>query len=80
MLAAVLNSLFEYFINTIEAVLAQAKKSGSYDLGILDVGAVGETIKSIDSSELLFKYVRIGIAEISWKKYDGNKVLEKQDP
>ena len=28
MLSAILNSLFEYFINTIEAVVAQAKKSG----------------------------------------------------
>ena len=59
MLAAILNSLFEYFTNMIEAVVAQAKKSGSYDPGILDVGAVGDTIKSIDSSKFLFKNVRI---------------------
>ena len=55
--AAILNALFEYFTNTIEAVVAQAKKSGSYDPGILDVGAVGETIKSIYSSKFLFKHV-----------------------
>ena len=28
MLAAILNSLFKYFTNTIEVVVAQAKKSG----------------------------------------------------
>ena len=33
------NRLFKYFTDTLVAIVGQAKKSGRYDMGILDLGA-----------------------------------------
>ncbi|XP_015914780.1 protein strawberry notch homolog 1 [Parasteatoda tepidariorum] len=39
------NRLFQYFTDTLDAVIAQAKKAGRYDLGILDLGTGGDQVK-----------------------------------
>eukprot|EP00094_Tigriopus_californicus_P001238 TCALIF_01199-PA protein Name:"Similar to sno Protein strawberry notch (Drosophila melanogaster)" AED:0.08 eAED:0.09 QI:0/0/0/0.88/1/1/9/0/1282 len=36
------NMLFKYFSDTLEAIISQAKRSGKYDQGILDVGVSEE--------------------------------------
>ncbi|UYV73913.1 sno [Cordylochernes scorpioides] len=42
------NRLFQYFTDTLEVVIQQAKKTGRYDLGILDLGhGGGDTVKRI---------------------------------
>jgi C-terminal domain on Strawberry notch homologue len=41
------NRLFQYFTDTLAAIVSQAKKTGRYDLGILDVGVGGEHVKRI---------------------------------
>ncbi|XP_014244664.1 protein strawberry notch-like [Cimex lectularius] len=41
------NALFEYFTNTMEAIIESAKKSGHFDLGILDVAAQDENTKRL---------------------------------
>lgn len=39
------NRLFQYFTDTLAAIVTQAKKSGRYDLGILDLGASEEGVR-----------------------------------
>ncbi|XP_067934422.1 protein strawberry notch homolog 1-like [Watersipora subatra] len=39
------NALFQYFTETLTAVILQAKRNGRFDLGILDLGAGGEHVK-----------------------------------
>ncbi|ENN73998.1 hypothetical protein D910_07398 [Dendroctonus ponderosae] len=39
------NRLFKYFTDTLAAIITQAKRSGRFDLGILDLGAGGEVVK-----------------------------------
>ncbi|XP_059487413.1 protein strawberry notch [Neocloeon triangulifer] len=41
------NRLFQYFTDTLAAIVQQAKKTGRYDLGILDLGAGGEHVKRV---------------------------------
>jgi len=41
------NRLFQYFTDTLAAIVGQAKKTGRYDLGILDVGAGGENVQRV---------------------------------
>ncbi|CAB3359035.1 Hypothetical predicted protein [Cloeon dipterum] len=41
------NRLFKYFADTLAAIVQQAKKTGRYDLGILDLGAGGEHVKRV---------------------------------
>lgn len=41
------NRLFKYFTDTLQAIIADAKKTGRFDLGILDLGASGENVKRI---------------------------------
>ncbi|XP_076040208.1 protein strawberry notch isoform X2 [Oratosquilla oratoria] len=36
------NRLFKYFTDTLAAIITQAKRTGKYDLGILDVGIGGD--------------------------------------
>ncbi|XP_035794307.1 protein strawberry notch-like isoform X2 [Anopheles albimanus] len=48
------NRLFKYFTDTLEATIAQAKKRGRFDLGILDLGAAGENVTRIK----LIRFVR----------------------
>ncbi|XP_053616907.1 protein strawberry notch [Plodia interpunctella] len=39
------NRLFKYFTDTLTAVMEQAKRSGRFDLGILDLGSAGESVR-----------------------------------
>ncbi|CAG9791173.1 unnamed protein product, partial [Diatraea saccharalis] len=39
------NRLFKYFTDTLAAVMEQAKRSGRFDLGILDLGSAGESVR-----------------------------------
>ncbi|XP_048482321.1 protein strawberry notch isoform X1 [Plutella xylostella] len=41
------NRLFKYFTDTLAAVMEQAKRSGRFDLGILDLGAAGESVRRV---------------------------------
>lgn len=41
------NRLFKYFTDTLAAVMEQARRSGRFDLGILDLGSAGETVRRI---------------------------------
>ncbi|XP_054281484.1 protein strawberry notch isoform X2 [Macrosteles quadrilineatus] len=41
------NRLFKYFTDTLQAIISQAKKSGRFDLGILDLGTAGENVKRV---------------------------------
>ncbi|KFM82075.1 Protein strawberry notch-like protein, partial [Stegodyphus mimosarum] len=50
------NSLFKYFTDTLDAVIAQAKKAGRYDLGILDLGTGGDLVKRIKCDAFLQKH------------------------
>uniref|UniRef100_A0A673KPF7 Protein strawberry notch homolog 1 n=1 Tax=Sinocyclocheilus rhinocerous TaxID=307959 RepID=A0A673KPF7_9TELE len=42
------NALFQYFADTLNAVIQNAKKSGRYDMGILDLGSGDEKVKKVD--------------------------------
>ncbi|KAL3856506.1 hypothetical protein ACJMK2_011256 [Sinanodonta woodiana] len=39
------NALFQYFSSTLTAIILEAKKSGRWDMGILDLGSGRETVK-----------------------------------
>ncbi|KAJ2940233.1 hypothetical protein O0L34_g11799 [Tuta absoluta] len=41
------NRLFKYFTDTLAAVMEQAKRSGRFDLGILDLGSAGECVRRV---------------------------------
>ncbi|XP_052757645.1 protein strawberry notch-like isoform X4 [Galleria mellonella] len=41
------NRLFKYFTDTLTAVMEQAKRSGRFDLGILDLGSAGELVRRV---------------------------------
>lgn len=41
------NRLFKYFTDTLAAVMEQAKRSGRFDLGILDLGSAGERVRRV---------------------------------
>nr|XP_049699235.1 protein strawberry notch isoform X1 [Helicoverpa armigera] len=41
------NRLFKYFTDTLAAVMEQAKRSGRFDLGILDLGSCGERVTRV---------------------------------
>lgn len=48
------NRLFKYFTDTLNAIVTQAKKSGRFDMGILDLGTAGENVKRVK----LFTFLR----------------------
>ncbi|XP_014249419.1 protein strawberry notch-like [Cimex lectularius] len=48
------NRLFKYFTDTLQAIIMQAKKTGRFDLGILDLGTAGENVKRVR----VYKYLR----------------------
>ncbi|KAG8183494.1 hypothetical protein JTE90_003847 [Oedothorax gibbosus] len=50
------NGLFQYFTDTLDAVIAQAKKVGRYDLGILDLGTGGDLVKRVKLNSFLQKH------------------------
>uniref|UniRef100_UPI0037E8FF7D protein strawberry notch homolog 1 isoform X2 n=1 Tax=Semicossyphus pulcher TaxID=241346 RepID=UPI0037E8FF7D len=47
------NSLFQYFSDTLGAVIQEAKKNGRYDMGILDLGSGDEKVKKVDCRKFL---------------------------
>lgn len=50
------NRLFKYFTDTLAAIISDAKKTGRFDLGILDLGASGENVKRIKCYTFLRKH------------------------
>ncbi|GIZ01189.1 protein strawberry notch homolog 1 [Caerostris extrusa] len=56
------NSLFQYFTDTLDAVITQAKKAGRYDLGILDLGSGGDLVKRVKLNTFLQKHAT-GVAK-----------------
>ncbi|KAL5282206.1 sno family protein [Megaselia abdita] len=48
------NRLFKYFTDTLAAVISQAKRTGRFDMGILDLGAAGENVTRVK----LMKFIR----------------------
>ncbi|XP_027137844.1 protein strawberry notch homolog 1 isoform X3 [Larimichthys crocea] len=47
------NALFQYFSDTLGAVIQEAKKNGRYDMGILDLGSGDEKVKKVDCRKFL---------------------------
>uniref|UniRef100_A0A3Q2CJT8 Protein strawberry notch homolog 1 n=1 Tax=Cyprinodon variegatus TaxID=28743 RepID=A0A3Q2CJT8_CYPVA len=47
------NALFQYFADTLAAVIQEAKKNGRYDMGILDLGSGDEKVKKVDCRKFL---------------------------
>ncbi|CAG9814913.1 unnamed protein product [Phaedon cochleariae] len=50
------NRLFRYFTDTLAATITSAKRSGRFDLGILDLGAGGEVVKRVRTVTFLRKH------------------------
>ncbi|XP_043825226.1 protein strawberry notch homolog 1 isoform X2 [Dromiciops gliroides] len=47
------NALFQYFSDTLNAVIQNAKKNGRYDMGILDLGSGDEKVRKTDAKKFL---------------------------
>ncbi|KAM9328910.1 protein strawberry notch homolog 1 [Gastrophryne carolinensis] len=47
------NALFQYFSDTLNAVIQNAKKNGRYDMGILDLGSGDEKVRKSDTKKFL---------------------------
>ncbi|KAM9801252.1 protein strawberry notch homolog 1 [Neosynchiropus ocellatus] len=47
------NALFQYFSDTLSAVIQEAKRNGRYDMGILDLGSGDEKVKKVDCRKFL---------------------------
>ncbi|XP_032899780.1 protein strawberry notch homolog 1 isoform X2 [Amblyraja radiata] len=47
------NALFQYFSDTLTAVIHNAKKNGRYDMGILDLGSGDEKVKKLEAKKFL---------------------------
>ncbi|KAM4634944.1 protein strawberry notch homolog 1 isoform 1-T2 [Polymixia lowei] len=47
------NALFQYFADTLGAVIQEAKRNGRYDMGILDLGSGDEKVKKMDCKKFL---------------------------
>nr|CAH7748970.1 unnamed protein product [Callosobruchus chinensis] len=50
------NRLFRYFTDTLAAIITSAKRSGRFDLGILDLGAGGEVVNRVRTVTFLRKH------------------------
>ncbi|XP_077299576.1 protein strawberry notch isoform X2 [Arctopsyche grandis] len=50
------NRLFKYFTDTLQAIIAQAKRTGRFDLGILDLGAAGECVRRVRRVRFMRKH------------------------
>ncbi|XP_011502559.1 PREDICTED: protein strawberry notch [Ceratosolen solmsi marchali] len=48
------NRLFKYFTDTLHDIIFQAKRTGRFDMGILDLGASGESVRRTR----LFRFLR----------------------
>ncbi|XP_059850532.1 protein strawberry notch homolog 1 [Hypanus sabinus] len=47
------NALFQYFSDTLNAVIQNAKRNGRYDMGILDLGSGDEKVKKLEVKKFL---------------------------
>ncbi|XP_064461172.1 protein strawberry notch homolog 1-like isoform X2 [Ornithodoros turicata] len=47
------NAMFKYFTDTLDAIISEAKKTGRYDLGILDLGTAGDNVKRVKVDEFV---------------------------
>ncbi|KAM4707846.1 protein strawberry notch homolog 1 isoform 2-T2 [Discoglossus pictus] len=47
------NALFQYFSDTLSAVIQNAKKNGRYDMGILDLGSGDEKVRKTEVKKFL---------------------------
>ncbi|KAM9794146.1 protein strawberry notch homolog 1 isoform X1 [Syngnathus typhle] len=47
------NALFQYFSETLAAVIQEAKRNGRFDMGILDLGSGDEKVKKLDCKKFL---------------------------
>ncbi|XP_071944970.1 protein strawberry notch homolog 1-like [Antedon mediterranea] len=43
------NKLFQYFMDTLNHIINNAKKDGVWDMGILDLGSEGENVKKLEA-------------------------------
>ncbi|XP_046831906.1 protein strawberry notch isoform X1 [Vespa crabro] len=50
------NRLFKYFTDTLNAIILQAKKTGRFDMGILDLGTSGENVRRVRLYRFLRKH------------------------
>lgn len=50
------NRLFKYFTDTLAAIISQAKRTGKYDMGILDLGVGGEGCKRTKTKTWIGKH------------------------
>lgn len=50
------NRLFKYFTDTLNAIIGQAKRTGRFDLGILDLGAAGECVRRVRRVRFMRKH------------------------
>ncbi|XP_076231561.1 protein strawberry notch isoform X2 [Calliopsis andreniformis] len=50
------NRLFKYFTDTLNAIVTQAKKTGRFDMGILDLGTSGENVRRVKLYRFLRKH------------------------
>nr|XP_053635221.1 LOW QUALITY PROTEIN: protein strawberry notch homolog 1-like [Cherax quadricarinatus] len=51
------NRLFKYFTDTLAAIISQAKRTGKFDMGILDLGIGGEGCKKTKTKTWVGKHV-----------------------
>ncbi|EEC12895.1 conserved hypothetical protein [Ixodes scapularis] len=47
------NAMFKYFTDTLDAIISEAKKTGRYDLGILDLGTSGDNVRRVKVDEFI---------------------------
>ncbi|KAK8767521.1 hypothetical protein V5799_005700 [Amblyomma americanum] len=47
------NALFKYFTDTLDAIISEAKRTGRYDLGILDLGTAGDNVRRVKVDEFI---------------------------
>lgn len=57
------NRLFTYFMDTLQEIISQARRTGRFDLGILDLGAAGESVTRVKRVKFLRKHAT-GVAPI----------------
>uniref|UniRef100_A0AAR2KWP5 Protein strawberry notch homolog 1 n=1 Tax=Pygocentrus nattereri TaxID=42514 RepID=A0AAR2KWP5_PYGNA len=73
------NALFQYFSDTLNAVVQNAKKNGRYDMGILDLGSGDEKVKKVDVKKFLTPgYSTSGHVELYTVYTHSTKLTAKQ--
>ncbi|CAG4931624.1 unnamed protein product [Colias eurytheme] len=72
------NRLFKYFTDTLAAVMEQAKRSGRFDLGILDLGSAGECVRRVRCVRFLRRHAT-GTAPVELHTVLCERGMEWQD-